>query len=355
MSRLPIHLFLLAAITIFAAEKPLYLRSEGTAEEYAIRAYTPPPETLAGDTMKNIPLTIELTFPVDANFSGHDLKNDSLMAFELINGASLPETIPGEDDKIQTLRFHYELEPLQPPYDLPAVSAVFHDAEGNEITVATSPFSLELSIPEPNLPPTLENDAEYLTPASSPIFDYKKLWKRLAWIGGGILFAILVIASIWRTLRHRRNVYAVVLSPFEIADHDLNELLAEKLPEAGKYKHFYQRISDIMREYLENRFALHAPRLTTEEFLRQLTATPTLIREHRELLQKFLTACDMVKFASQVPATPEILEITQACRNFLDTTNPTPHASANVQSQATMKASMDRVPAPPSIPLPPNR
>ena len=324
MSRLFIHLILFSAISLIAAEKSLHLRAEGNAEDYAIRAYTPPPETLTRDTTEPIPLMIELSFPKTAEFTGLDLKNENLLSFELVEGVPMSETMPGDDNNHTTLRLHYELEPLQPPYDLPAITAVFHDGERNEITVATSPFPLELTTPELNLPPTLKNKTGFLSPASSPFFDFRKLWKVLAWIGGGILLVVLLGGSIWRTLRQRQKGNAVVLSPYEIATRDLNALQARKLPEAGEYKLFYQCISDIMRVYLENRFALHAPRLTTEEFLHQLTATPALIQEHRELLQKFLTACDMVKFASQVPAPPEIEEITRACRSFLDTTNPTP-------------------------------
>ena len=54
-----------------------------------------------------------------------------------------------------------------------------------------------------------------------------------------------------------------------------------------------------------------------------------MVQEHRELLQKFLTACDLVKFAAQVPGSPEIDGITHACRTFLDTTQPPPENQNN--------------------------
>ena len=47
-------------------------------------------------------------------------------------------------------------------------------------------------------------------------------------------------------------------------------------PEAGRIKEFYQRISDILRHYIENRFGLHAPERTTEEFLVELKPSEVL-------------------------------------------------------------------------------
>ena len=42
----------------------------------------------------------------------------------------------------------------------------------------------------------------------------------------------------------------------------------------GRIKEFYERISNILRHYIEHRFDLHAPERTTEEFLYELNQLP---------------------------------------------------------------------------------
>ena len=61
----------------------------------------------------------------------------------------------------------------------------------------------------------------------------------------------------------------------------------------------------VVRQYLENRFGLQAPEMTTEEFLHIAASVPvddsTLLQDHREPLRDFLTECDLVKFAKYGP------------------------------------------------------
>ena len=71
----------------------------------------------------------------------------------------------------------------------------------------------------------------------------------------------------------------------------------------GRHEEFYVRLSDIVRTYLEARFHLRAPEMTTEEFLaggaarrRQLSAAAAHRRSARS------SEADLVKFARYVPA-----------------------------------------------------
>ena len=57
-------------------------------------------------------------------------------------------------------------------------------------------------------------------------------------------------------------------------------------------------VSQIIRGYVEDQLRLRAPRLTTEEFLRELVEVPGKINAaQRELLGDFLQHCDLAKFA----------------------------------------------------------
>ena len=53
-------------------------------------------------------------------------------------------------------------------------------------------------------------------------------------------------------------------------------------------------LSDVVRTYLENRFDMRAPELTTEEFLESVSDSPDLTRDHQTLLRQFLRQADLV-------------------------------------------------------------
>ena len=85
-------------------------------------------------------------------------------------------------------------------------------------------------------------------------------------------FAVRAILA-WRR-RARRQVY-------EIARWRLDRLLAKPRPSAEQIDAFYVELSSIVRRYLEDRFELRAPELTTEEFLASVGESPDLSRDHR--------------------------------------------------------------------------
>ena len=76
------------------------------------------------------------------------------------------------------------------------------------------------------------------------------------------------------------------------------------LPEQG-----FVRLSDVVRDYIEERFQLPASRKTTSEFLEALSDNNPLPEEQRPFLNDFLSAADQVKFAK---APPDTLLLNQA-------------------------------------------
>ena len=120
----------------------------------------------------------------------------------------------------------------------------------------------------------------------------------------------------------------------EIAFEELQALIAEDLPGKGEIKAFYQRLSAILRRYIENRFTVHAPGQTTEEFLAwQSSHEGALERRHQILLAEFLRHCDLVKFAELQPSEADIQKTFDSCRDFiLETREAKPEAEAGPNS-----------------------
>ena len=75
-----------------------------------------------------------------------------------------------------------------------------------------------------------------------------------------------------------------------------------------------------MRQYLEDRFQIHSPELTTDEFLDLVSASPDLSRVHQQLLRPFLRRADLVKFAHHRPDASEVEDSVDVARRFLEET-----------------------------------
>jgi hypothetical protein len=98
---------------------------------------------------------------------------------------------------------------------------------------------------------------------------------------------------LWRRLRRSRITR---LLPHEIALQQLAE--ARRLMDPEHAREYCFATSKIIRGYVEEQIHLRAPRLTTEEFLRELVeGEPVMAETHRALLGNFLQHCDLAKFA----------------------------------------------------------
>lgn len=113
-----------------------------------------------------------------------------------------------------------------------------------------------------------------------------------------------------------------------IAYEALTALRGRDLPQQGKLKEYYFELFSIVRQYLENRFSLRAPEMTTEEFLNYLRESKVLGESHKELLRQFLSHCDLVKFAKYGPAPREIEDSFRAAVRLIDETKEVPLAEA---------------------------
>jgi len=145
------------------------------------------------------------------------------------------------------------------------------------------------------------------------------------------LLSVLALAAfgLWRWARRRRR--ARTRPPFEVALERLERI--RDLMQPPRAREFCIAVSDIVRGYIELRFAVTATHQTTEEFLVNLLQSPkeSLLR-HRALLSEFLQQCDLVKFAG-VSLTLENMErLHESARDFvLGTAQPEPDMDA-VQS-----------------------
>lgn len=126
---------------------------------------------------------------------------------------------------------------------------------------------------------------------------------RASWLPWGVTAAMLlllafVVAAVWWTGKARRR--SLRRNAYDLARQQVDRLVRDReaaVPQMS-IEQFYVEISSAIRQYLENRFELRAPELTTDEFLQLAAAQSALSPEHQQLLAEFLTQADRVKFAS---------------------------------------------------------
>jgi len=145
--------------------------------------------------------------------------------------------------------------------------------------------------------------------------------ERSIWIALGVLLAVLLALGpfAWRffnaALERRRRQ-----SAFEVARAELDSLLRGGRPTTETMDAFYVKLSLIVRTYLEDRFGLRSPELTTQEFLSEMGRSPDLARSHQSLLQSFLEEADLVKFAGHQPDAEVVGASIAAAEQFLTET-----------------------------------
>ena len=145
-----------------------------------------------------------------------------------------------------------------------------------------------------------------------PPVNLPDLW----WLCWLFLALIVLAAGVYLFLRYKRPPQVPVipkvpeLPAWEKAYQELEALRQENLLDKGLFKDFFTRVSDIARHYMEDRFNIHAPHMTTEEFLYYLGITGHLNEVQKVALKDFLDSCDMVKFAKYAPT------LNEASKNF---------------------------------------
>lgn len=149
-------------------------------------------------------------------------------------------------------------------------------------------------------------------------------------VGGTPWTLILLVASagaialsgsllLLRAWRARRRI-AVKKSAYEEAVAKLRALELRGAPEAEQADAWFVELSAIVRSYLEHRYDIRAPELTTEEFLQAASRSPELTAAHRTQLSQFLERCDRVKFAGYRPDSGESIDMLAAARAFVEET-----------------------------------
>ncbi len=234
--------------------------------------------------------------------------------------------LPAPDGKLKWTQ-GYDLEFFLPgDYALPGATVTFTEPATTSTVEGTTQAPAERRITTESIAMAVKDPsakvltAEELRKIELPApVELPGFWSRWWWLLPA--FAALLVCTIW--LMRRRTVAEAVAPPIpahEWARRQIAALVIDDLIRRGLIQEFYYRISGIVRGYIERRFAVAAAEMTTEEFLTAAARDGRFGPAHTASLQEFLTACDLVKYARQIPGSGEADRALQAAGAFVETT-----------------------------------
>lgn len=285
------------------ANESVATRTEG---EITIQTRLTPKAMTVAQTVE-LTLTLETERPLEVEWP--DVAAALEPHFEVASAQSIErEAMPGGVVR-QSRRF--ELQPLLPgEYEIPRLPILLD----HDILIETDPVMVTVE--------SVVADAQdqSLAPrkgVTDPPVDVR-FWALLsAGIATGALLVTAIVYLLVRQARLRDD--AIEQRPaHEVALERLEELLRSDLLTRGEFEPFLNRLSAILRHFIEDRFMIHAPQQTTEEFLAAARSSGALDAARTAELAQFLTRCDLVKFARAEAARSEIDSAVMTVRNFIE-------------------------------------
>jgi hypothetical protein len=97
---------------------------------------------------------------------------------------------------------------------------------------------------------------------------------------------------------------------------DALEQISTEIERISPYR-FSIRVSDILRRYVTEQYALPVTRQTSVEFLDALTNSSPFSEEETRLLENFLNRCDLIKFARYNATTADSRSLLEEATRFV--------------------------------------
>jgi hypothetical protein len=219
-----------------------------------------------------------------------------------------PATVSPTGPQRETWTQPFRLTPFVPGHHV----VQFRPITVNGLATTVTGFPVEVKVesaitdqPDPRQARPVTGIEELPPHASdSPVSSQQK-W----WILGGLLALVVATLAVWRFRRPPAPI-----PPESWARTAFDQLEQSGSPDAV----VVDQVAAIVREFLDRRFGIPAPRLTTSELLATITAAnwPARIAEP---LQHLLQVCDQAKFAGRVPDAAGCRHLLAAGRDWVQT------------------------------------
>ena len=136
----------------------------------------------------------------------------------------------------------------------------------------------------------------------------------------GIALLVLAIIYLPRLFKRKSVKENRKDPPHIVALRELDRYRSDKFWQPSQQKAFYSGITDILKNYIDQRFAIDAPEMTTDELFKELKKRSEFDEDLYESLKELFERADFVKFAKFVADDKDNAQAVPLCVRFVTST-----------------------------------
>ncbi len=289
-------LFYLLLISIFSLTP--WLHSE--AQEIQAVSSVDKTSMLIGDELK---LSLKVTAPSSAKIIWPVFQDTITQNIEILSKARI-DTVFSQNKKQITISQLFSVTSFDSnAVTIPPIRFIYGKInDSTPLYAETKPILIEIKLPAIDTTKAIKDIKE---PLSVPL-----TFKEIApWIGAAIVLATAIYFGIFYYRRRKKSepLFKSVkpkIPAHEIALKALENLRQKKLWQNNRVKEFYTELTDIIRNYIEDRFNIRALEMTTDEIIESFKQSD-ISNDSKQKLKQMLELADMVKFAKEQPLPAE--------------------------------------------------
>jgi hypothetical protein len=265
-----------------------------------------------------IEFKITIDQPADLQLAIVSFKDSLIKNIEILSGPAIDTT---KRDGRTIIEHNYLITSFDTGrYQLPPVYV--ETKSDNDVKRFYSDYTFLEVVRTDITPPDNAQIFDIIAPYKAPI----GLGEILPWLLALLLAAMLAYLGIrlYKKYSRQKTVDETIEELPDpahiIAFRELEKLKAEELWQHGEIKLYYTILTEILRQYLENRFGVNSLELTTDETLTMLLRSGFKKDKNYKQLKNILEEADMVKFAKYNPVAADNETCFQEAWNFIDAT-----------------------------------
>mgnify|MGYP006779544811 FL=1 len=265
-------------------------------------------------------LTIKAIQPQDYTLQFPIFSDSIASNLELVSTLK-PDTVQLENEKLQISNSY-----IVTAFDSALIYIPGFELKAGEETYLTNPISIKIV----DMP--VDTTQQAITDIKN-IYQPPIDWMFYLTIVGSILLALLLLALVIylvdKYLKSRKNKDTELepepIDPrkaHEIAYEELEVLRQKQLWQSQQFKAYYTELTEILRRYISNRYAIDAMEQTSDDVISEFRRNKELKEKKEEikLLSDVLQVADLVKFAKWQPLPDECERSFHQVTQFIDNT-----------------------------------
>lgn len=158
------------------------------------------------------------------------------------------------------------------------------------------------------------------------------------WAGLGLLLvALIALAVMYLRSRKQNKPFLGMFKPKEpahiIALRELKLMEEQREWDTDNHKLYFTKLVDILRNYIDGRFGIKAPELTSNQIMKELEESEYDFTKYNDTLRDFLFTSDLVKFAKNPSTSDENYRFLKFAIDFVEGTKPADVSEPNQGKQ----------------------